>query len=447
MDEKLAILGGKKTIDKENEDLFKWPIITKEHEEAVLQVIREENMSGLNITKQFEEQYAANLGRRYGLASPNGTASIEEAMFALGVGAGDEVIAPSITYWASVLQAYNLGATPVFAEIDPNTLCIDPNDIEHRITSRTKLIVVIHLGAMPADMDAILTLAAKHNIKVLEDCSHAHGALYKGKEVGTFGDASVFSLMSVKSFAIGEGGILVTDDRSVYDRAVLFGHYIRHAEIKSENLRKYAGLPCGAHKNRLTQMNAALGLVQLKKYPNQMKEIDKAMNYFCDYLEDTPGLKPIRPEKKSGTTKGGWYYPLFKYHPDELGGLSLTRFCKAINAEGSFCSPGVIAPMHLHPILTEMDIYGHGKPTRIANYKGSNPEELLHQSLPVSESINKFAFEVPWFKHFWKEEIDKHVKAYQKVVANYRDLLPDDDKKQDEYIGAYSSAFGSMDKY
>ena len=103
--------------------------------------------------------------------------------------------------------------------------------------------------------------------------------------------------------------------------------------------------------------------------------------------------------------------------------------------------------MHLHPILTEMDIYGHGKPTRIANYKGSNPEELLHQSLPVSESINKFAFEVPWFKHFWKEEIDKHVKAYQKVVANYRDLLPDDDKKQDEYIGAYSSAFGSMDKY
>lgn len=142
------------------------------------------------------------LDRRYALTSPNGTIAIKEAMFALGVGAGDEVIAPSVTYWASVLQAYNLGATPVFADINPDTLCIDPNDIERRITENTKLIVVTHYGAMPVDMDPIMLIAKKHNIKVLEDCSHAHGALYKGKEVGTFGDAAAFSLMSVKSIAI-----------------------------------------------------------------------------------------------------------------------------------------------------------------------------------------------------------------------------------------------------
>ncbi len=447
MGKKLALLGGNKTIIKENEELFEWPIISEEHERAVVRVMREENMSGLNITKEFEAKYAAWLGMKYGLTSPNGTTAIKEAMFALGVGVGDEVITPSVTFWASVLQVYNLGATPVFADIDPETLCIDPNDIEHRITENTKLIVVTHYGAMPADMDPIMTIARKHNIKVLEDCSHAHGALYKGQKVGTFGDAAGFSLMSVKSFAIGEGGIFVTNDKYVFERALLYGHYLRHEEIETEELKKYTGMPCGAHKNRLNQLTAAIGLVQLKKYPDQMAEIDKAMNYFCDQLENVPGIKAIRPEKNSGSTKGGWYYPLFKYKPDELGGLSLTRFAKAINAEGSYCSPGATAPMHLHPALTEMDIYGHGKPTRIANYKGNNPKELLHQSLPVSESINPFTFEVPWFKHFWKEEIDKHVEAYTKVSENYKALLPDDDKSKDKFIGAYSSAFSSMDDF
>ena len=447
MENKLALLGGSKTIAEENEELFKWPIITEEHEKAVLQVMREENISGINITKEFETKYANSLGRKYALTSPNGTTSIKEAMYALGVGVGDEVIAPSSTYWATVLQSYNLGATPVFADIDPNTLCIDANDIEHRITENTKLIVVTHLSGMPVDMDAVMAIARKHNIKVLEDCSHAHGALYKGKEVGTLGDASAFSLMSVKSLAIGEGGIFFTDDQEVYERGILYGHYLRHDEIKLEHIKKYTGMPCGAHKNRLSQLHAAIGLVQLKNYPGQMAEIDKAMNYFCDQLESTKGIRPIRPEKGSGSTKGGWYYPLFKYVPEELGGLSLTRFTRAINAEGSFTSPGLIAPMHKHPLLTEMDVYGHGKPTRIANYKGDNPEALLNQSLPVSESINPFAFEVPWFKKFWKEEIDMHVVAFKKVIENYESLLADDNKELDKRIGAYSSAFGSMDEY
>ncbi len=447
MSENLALLNGEKNIFKDQEALFKWPIITEEHEKAVIKVMRDENMSGLNITKEFEEKYATNLGKKYGLTSPNGTTAIKEAMYALGVGVGDEVISASITFWASILQTYNLGATPVFADIDPDTLCIDPNDIEHRITVNTKLIVVTHYGAMPADMDTIMAIAKKHGIKVLEDCSHAHGALFKGREVGTFGDAAAFSLMSVKSIAIGEGGIFVTDDKYAYERAILFGHYLRHNEIETDILKKYTGLPCGAHKNRLSQLHAAIGLIQLKNYPDQMAEIDRAMNYFCDQLENMPGIKPIRPERGSGSTKGGWYYPLFKYLPEELGGLSLTQFAKAINAEGSFCSPGAIAPLHLHPTLTEMDVYGHGKPTRIANYKGGEGEMLLKQSLPVSENINRYAFEIPWFKHNWKEQIDLHVSAYQKVITNYKDLLVTDDKEKDTLIGAYSSAFGSMDDY
>jgi dTDP-4-amino-4,6-dideoxygalactose transaminase len=440
--EKLALLGGEKSVKSEASDIFTWPIITDRHEKAVLEVLRARKMSGVEITREFEKKYAEMLGRKYALAYNNGTAAILGAMYGLGIGIGDEVICPSITYWASVAQAYSLGATPVFADVDPETLCIDPKDIEHRITPRTKAIVVVHYAGMPAEMDAILKIAAEYNLKILEDASHAHGALYKGKQVGTFGEAAAFSLMTGKSLAIGEAGILFTDDRRIYERALLFGHYIRHDEISLEELKPFAGLPCGGAKHRIHQLSSAFGLVQLELYPKQMVEIDKAMNYFCDLLEDTAGIKPIRPAKATNTTKGGWYYPHFKYIAEELGGLSLSRFAKAVQAEGSICNPGCNKPLHLHPLFTTMDVYGHGKPTRIAFLDGSAKIEQYVEKLPVAENVTRCVFEVPWFKHYVPGIIEEHVAAYKKVTENYQALLPGDDEKDAE-TGGYSSFFSS----
>jgi dTDP-4-amino-4,6-dideoxygalactose transaminase len=295
---------------------------------------------------------------------------------------------------------------------------------------------------MPADMDAIMEIAGKHNLKVLEDCSHAHGALYKGKEVGTFGDAVAFSLMTGKALAVGEAGIFFTDDREVYERAILFGHYIRHDQITLDELKPFAGLPCGGFKHRMHQVSSAFGLVQLELYPEQMAEIDKAMNYFCDLLEDTPGIGPMRPDRGTNTTKGGWYYPHFKYLTDELGGLSLSRFSKAIQAEGSVCNPGCNKPLHLHPLFTSMDVYGHGKPTRIANMDESATIDQYVQRLPVAERIVRCVFEVPWFKHYNPEIIEQHAGAYRKVASNYRELLAGD-AEDDTDTGGYSSFFTS----
>ncbi|MBL7152621.1 MAG: DegT/DnrJ/EryC1/StrS family aminotransferase [Phycisphaerae bacterium] len=440
--DKLALLGGEKSVKSDDTDIFAWPIITEKHEEAILKVLRGRRMSGIEVTKEFEKKYARALGRKYGLAYHNGTAAILGAMYGLGVGLGDEVIAPSITYWASVAQAYTLGATPVFADVDPETICIDPNDIEHRITPRTKAIVVVHYAGMPADMDAIMKIAAKDNLKVLEDCSHAHGALYKGKEIGTFGDASAFSLMTGKSLAAGEGGIFFTDDRKVYERALLFGHYIRHDEITLEELKPFAGLPCGGFKHRMPQLSSAFALVQLELFGGQMAEIDKAMNYFCDLLEDTAGVRPMRPSKGSNTTKGGWYYPHFRYIAEELGGLSLSRFCRAVRAEGSICNPGCNKPLHLHPLFTTMDVYGHGRPTRIAHLDESAKVDQYVENLTVAERINGCVFEAPWFKHYRGEVIEEHAKAYKKVIKNYRALLADDNDKE-AGIGGYSSFLSS----
>lgn len=457
---KLALLGGEKAVKSEQGDMFTWPIVTDQHEQAVLRVLRAGQMSGFEITKEFEKKYAGMLGRKFGLAYHNGTAAILGAMYGLGIGVGDEVIVPSLTYWATAAPAYTLGATPVFADVDPDTICIDPKDIDHRITPRTKAIIVVHYAGMPADMDAIMEIAAKHNLKILEDCSHAHGALYNGKEIGTFGEVAAFSLMTGKSLAIGEAGILFTDDRKVYERAILFGHYIRHDEITLKELKPFVGLPCGGFKHRMHQLSSAFGLVQLELYPQQMAEIDKAMNYFCDLLDDSAGIRPTRPPKGSNTTKGGWYFPLFKYVTEELEGLSLSRFSEAVRAEGSTCNPGCNKPLHLHPLFTTMDVYGHGRPTRIAYLDESSPSEGRDESveieqyietLPVAEDINRRVFGVPWFKHYRPEIIEEHANAYKKVVKNYRALLAEDTGKHAEgsrkagsQIGGYSSFFSSQ---
>jgi len=441
----LALLGGAKAVTLEQGDILTWPIVTKQHEEAVLKVLRAGQMSGLDVTWEFEKKYAKMVGRKYALAFHNGTAAILGGLYGMGIGVGDEVIAPSLTYWASVVQCYTLGATPVFAEVDPDTLCIDPQDIEHRITKRTKAIVVVHYAGMPADMDAIMAIAKKHQLKVLEDCSHAHGALYKGRQVGTFGEVGAFSLMTGKSLAIGEGGIFFTDDQRIYERAILFGHYIRHNEIELEDLKPYIGLPCGGFKHRMHQLSSAFGLVQLDLYPRQMVEIDKSMNYFCDLLEGVKGLRPIRPAKGSGSTKGGWYLPLFKYAPEELGGLSLRRFSQAVQAEGSVCRPGCNKPLHTHPLFTSMDVYGHGRPTRIANLDKSVTIDSYIQSLPISEQIAHHVFAVPWFKHYRPEIIEEHANAYKKAANNYQPLLADDPGNDPDSLG-YSSFFRDRKK-
>ncbi len=424
----LALFGGSKTVAGSHEEYFRWPIVTAEMEEAVLDVLRRGAASGLEITQAFEEEYAAWIGRSYGLAHNNGTAALHAGMFGLGIGSGDEIICPSMTYWASCAPVLSLGGTVRFADIDPQSLCIDPADIERHITKRTKAIVVVHYAGMPADMDPIMAIARKHGLRVIEDCSHSHGSRYKGKLTGTFGDIAAFSLMSAKSFSVGEGGMLLTDDRRVFERAIAFGHYARHsAELTLPELVSGGGIPWGGYKYRITQFSSAIGRVQLKLYPERMAEIDRAMNAFWDLLEGTPGLRPHRPSPESGSTKGGWYFPLGHYDSDALGGLSVSRFCEAVRAEGvEICTPGCNLALHLHPLFNSIDVYGAGRPTaRPIPSQEAVPREAP-ASLPVSEGIQSMVYKVPWFKRHNDELIEQYADAYRKVAARASELRPGD---------------------
>ena len=421
----LALHGGPRTVTRDPGDAFAWPIVTEEDEAAVLAVLRRGAMSDIDVTMAFEAEYAAWQGRSHALAFANGTAALLAAMFAVGVGVGDEIICPSLTYWASALPAYSLGATVVFADISPETLCIDPTDIEHRITPKTKAIVVVHYMGHPADMDAIMCVASRHGVPVLEDVSHAHGGLYRGQTVGNFGKVAAMSLMSGKSLPIGEGGIMVTDDREIYERGVAFGHYRRFDDtIESESLRGYRRLPLGGIKGRMNQLSSAMGRVQLREYDGRAAEVREAINAFWDLLEGAPGLRAHRVPPGGDSTMAGWYAAGGLYRPEELGGLSVTRFAEAVHAEGSSCRPGINKPLHLHPLFNTCDVYGHGRPTRIAN-----TDRDVRQppgSLPVSEGIGARTYGIPQFKRYRPDVIEQHAAAYRKVAENYAALLEGD---------------------
>ena len=408
-----------------------WPIYTEEDEKAIVQVLRDRMMSGSEITKQFEKEYAKYIGTEFVLGYCSGTASLHAAMWACGVGAGDEVIAPSLTYWATCTAALSLGATVNFADIDPVTLCIDPKDIEHRIGPRTKAIIVVHYLGHPADMDAIMAIGRKHNVKVIEDASHSHGAEYKGRMTGSIGDITGQSMMTGKSFALGEAGVICTNDRKLYERCISYGHYERTGVrnnfnsserfITDPELIHFAGIPLGGRKDRMNQWCSALGLVQLKYFPERIKRIEEAMQYFCDGLDSIPGLCAHRPAKGSGLTKGAWYSSACHYDPEALDNLPLDKFIAAAHAENITIGKLSNYALHTHPVYQEADIFNQGKPTAIAF--GQRDVRQGVGALPVAEKTPQRAFIVPRFTTLDKPFIDRFVDSLAKIIKNRGELL------------------------
>ena len=410
MASELALLGGKPVMTKNDfdEKLFHWPIVNQAMREAELKVLEDGNMSGTNIARQFEADFAKWQGRKYALSHNNGTNSLNAAMYAIGLGPGDEVICTSVTYWASCTGALTLGASVVFCDINPDTLQMDPKSLEEHITPRTKAIIVVHYMAYPAPMDEIMAIAKKHNLKVIEDVSHAQGGHYKGKMLGTFGDVAGMSLMSCKSLAIGEGGMLVTDDPEIYKRAIQLGHYDRIIDVcTDEEMKDTKNIPWGGLKNRMHQTAAAIGIEQLKKYESEIAEIDKAMKYFWKGIEDIEGVKCIYPTE-AGSDKSGWYASRFLYDKNAFGGITNITFCDALNAEtGGQFSFGCNMPLHFSSVFFDVATYGHPK----------HPEAKVQTGkLPVAEAINGRVLGEPWFKHYEPAKIDMYIESFRKVA-------------------------------
>ena len=420
---KLAITGGAPVLKVQDEGLFHWPIVNDAMRAAQAQVLETGNMSGTDIARRFEASFASWQGRKYALSHNNGTNALNASMYAVGLGPGDEIICTSVTYWASCTGALALGAAVVFCDIDPNTLQMDPASLEAHITPRTKAIMVVHYMAHPAPMDEIMAIARKHGLKVIEDVSHAQGGHYRGRKLGTFGDVAAMSLMSCKSFAIGEGGMLVTDDAEIFKRAVVFGHYDRIVDVcTDEEMEGPKNIPWGGLKNRMHQTSAAIGLEQLKKHDAEIAEIDRAMKYFWKGISDIPGISMIYP-KEEGSDKAGWYASRFLYDAASFGGISNVTFCEALNVEacGGF-SFGCNMPLHFSSVFFDIDIYGHGRPTASAFLPDGVDLRAETGALPNAERVNMRVLGEPWFKHDDHAKIDPYIEAVRKVAANVGEL-------------------------
>ena len=424
MSSKLAILGGTPVIDKCPDKLIHWPIVNDQMRKDVLQVLEDGNMSGSDISRKFEDGFAKWHNRKYALAHNTGTNALIAGFYGLEIGPGDEVIAPALTYWASCLGVIHLGGSVVFCDVDPFTLQMDPDSLESRITPRTKAIVVVHYKAYPCDMDRIMAIAKKHNLKVMEDVSHAQGGHYKGKILGTFGDVAAMSLMSGKSFAIGEGGMLLTDNEEIFRRAVRFGHYDRiPACYKKEEFADTFNLPVGGVKNRMHQMSAAVGLVQLTKYETEIAEIDKAMKYFWNGVKDIPGLQMVYPAEE-GSDKAGWYASHFMYDAEAFSGVSNKTFSDAVAQEcDTYVIPGAALPLHKSSLFSTFDIFGEGRATASRFLPPEVDLAKLTGDLPVTAGINDKVINDIWFKHCDTPILDKFIEAFHKVAEHHQDLL------------------------
>lgn len=407
-----AILGGEPAVTLDQSQANKWPIITDEDEQSVLDVLRSGNISIHPVVDELEEAYKSLTGRQYALSHNNGTAAILAGLHAIGIQPYDEVIVQSATWWSSVMPILHCGGVPVFAEIEPDCLGLDPADVEKKITDKTKAIVVVHLFGMPSKMDELVAVAKKHNLKILEDASHAHGATYNEQPIGSFGDVSVFSMQGNKLCPSGEGGMLLCDSQELWESAVRIGHYERLLELESEN-RYFAATGFG-FKFRMAPLSAALASVQL----NHMEERNAKRNENCIYLSMALEELGVKTFLSSDEVERVYFEFLVGYDQTKTS-LPIGDFAAALTAEGAKVS----APRY--PLLHQQPVFTQGVWSKIARLPATE-ENPIHvydpEDLPNTTRGNGSLLKLPPFPNADKPLLDQYALAFAKVLAHTNDI-------------------------
>jgi dTDP-4-amino-4,6-dideoxygalactose transaminase len=334
--ETLALDGGVPVRDAEQRPWPAWPIYDAAEERALLEVLHSgqwwyvEGKHGV----AFEQEFAAFQQARYGVMCANGTVALEIALRALGIGCGDEVIVPPYTFVATASAVLTVGATPVFVDIEVDTLNIDAAQIEAAITPRTRAIIPAYIAGRPADMDAILDIARRKDLRVIEDAAQAHGAAWRGRRVGALGDLGTFSFQASKNLNSGEGGIIVTDDEQLGDAA---WSVMNVGRVRSG--RWYEHQVLGGNY-RITEFQSAILHVQLQRLPEQMRRRAANADRLRESLSAVEGIGLSRQDPR--ITEHAHHLFTFLYQAEAFGGRPLTTFVEALKAEGILCSTGYV---------------------------------------------------------------------------------------------------------
>ena len=337
------------------------------------------------FVKRFEDSFAKKVNRKYGIAVANGTAALDIAVEALGIGEGDEVILPTFTIISCIHQIIRSGATPVLVDSDPNTWNMDISQIEEKITIKTKAIMVVHIYGLPVDIDPILELAIKYNLKIIEDAAEMIGQSYKGNPCGSFGDLSTFSFYPNKHITTGEGGMVLTDDEELAEKC----RSMRNLCFQRKQRFVHDKL---GWNYRMTNLQAALGLAQLEQLESF---VDKKRTIGKTYTKLLKGIKEIQlPLEKTDYAENiYWVYGIVL--KDDIP-FDAKEAMQKLGKQGIGTRP-FFWPMHLQPVLLNKGLF-----------KG--------EQYPVAERISRRGFYIPSGLALNNSEIEKITKVLQKIL-------------------------------
>jgi dTDP-4-amino-4,6-dideoxygalactose transaminase len=402
---KLAIHGGRPV---RRAPFAAWPSIGKAERKALLAVLSSGTwgIGGKEITK-LEKQFARLHGGRHGVAVMNGTVALEIALKAGRIGDGDEVIVPSYTFAATATAVLNVNAIPVFADIDPDTYCVEPQSVRDLIGPRTKAIIPVHFAGHPADMDALTTIASERSLFLIEDAAQAHCAEWKGQPVGSIGHIGTFSFQSSKNITSGEGGMILTKDDDLAERCWSYHNCGRSPA------REWYHHPRLGGNYRMTQFQAALVLAQLSRVKRQRQTRQRNAKYLAAQLKGIPGLLTLTTDARA--TQHAYHLFVMKYDETQCPPLKRSALLKALNAEGIPAGSGYV-PLYREGFLEEAREFT----LRNRVYAGHS---YVGVTCPHTERACREAIWLPQYVLLGsKEDLDDVVRAFNKIVEHRNEM-------------------------
>jgi perosamine synthetase len=414
---RLAIDGG--TPVRTKGPIVETDVFEQEELQALIEVAKAKKLRRAEATLEYERTIAEWFGVKHAIAVSSGTTALHIALAAFGVGPGDEVIVTPYTFVASDSCVLEQNAIPIFADIDPVHLTLDPDDVAHKITPRTKAIIPVTITGTPVDMDPILALAEEHGLWVLEDACQSLGATYKGQLVGTMGHVGVFSTITGKISNTGEGGFVITDDTELFEKMWGYQDFARKRSLGPAS-KYHWGLPCTNY--RITNMQAVIGTQQVKRLNEMIAKRTENAHYLRDKLQGLPGIE-LPADSPWGERV--YFYFVIRLQPEVLG-TDMLNFALALAAEGVYnerylSTTRWMIPQHLEPLFLNKAGYGGTKcPFECPWYDGH--VEYYRGQCPVAE---KACDEVFWLASVHplldKTDLDDIAAAVQKIVYAFID--------------------------
>ncbi|HKO10737.1 MAG TPA: DegT/DnrJ/EryC1/StrS family aminotransferase [Acidobacteriaceae bacterium] len=369
------------------------PDITEEEIEAVVSVLRSPRLSLGPKLEEFEHAMAEYVGSEHAVGVSSGTAGLHLALLALGVGPGDEVVVPSFTFVAVANAVRYVGAVPVFADIDAESLNLDPAQVEAAITPRTRALIAVHTFGRPADMAALGQIVRRHHLRLIEDACEALGAEMDGRQVGTFGDAAVFAFYPNKQITTGEGGMVVTQEVDVARRVQALRNHGRTGEAWLEHAEV-------GYNYRLSEMQCALGIVQLRRIESILARREAVARRYCALLDGNAVLR--LPALDAPGVRLSWF--VFVVQLAERDGVADAM------AKNGIATGQYFLPIHLQPA------YSPRRPRRAQS--GDSPEFVIGPGgLPVTERVGARTLALPFFNRMTEEQIGRVAEALQEALS------------------------------